>query len=133
MSRRSKRESFKYRNYYVESLAHEGRGIARDQGKTVFVQNGLPGETVLAKVTKSKTLFDEADAIEIENPSPHRRKPRCPHYGVCGGCSLQHMSPEHQRNHKERVLLELLKHRAGVEPEKIMKPSSINLLWNTMY
>ena len=122
MSRRSKRETLKPRNYYIEGLSHEGRGIARDEGKTVFVHNGLPGEMVLAKVTRRKSHFDEADAIEIKNPNPQRQKPRCHHFGVCGGCSVQHMLPEYQRRHKEKVLLDLLSHRAGVEPEKKMEP-----------
>ena len=124
MSRRSKREPLQHRNYYIEGLSHEGRGIARDEGKTVFVHNGLPGETVAAKVTRRKAHFDEADAIEIENPNPQRQIPKCHHFGVCGGCSLQHMLPEYQRSHKESVLLDLLKHRAGIKPEKKIKPIS---------
>ncbi len=100
----------------IDNLSHEGRGVARHNGKTVFVRGALPGEQVVAQTLKRRGSFDEAVALEILTASPQRIVPRCVHADVCGGCSLQHLSTEDQVAHKESVLFELLRHQAGVEP-----------------
>lgn len=100
----------------IDNLSHEGRGVGRHNGKTVFVRGALPGEQVVAQTLKRRGSFDEAVALEILTASPQRIVPRCPHAEVCGGCSLQHLSTEDQIAHKESVLFELLRHQAGVEP-----------------
>ena len=100
----------------IDNLSHEGRGIGRLNGKTVFVSGALPQETVLARTTKRRGSFDEAIALEIEVASADRIAPKCSHAGVCGGCSLQHFPSEKQIEHKQSVLFELLTHHAGVTP-----------------
>ncbi len=100
----------------IDNLSHEGRGVGRHNGKTVFVRGALPGEHVVAQTLKRRGSFDEAVALEILTASPQRIVPRCAHAEVCGGCSLQHLSTEDQIAHKESVLFELLRHQAGVEP-----------------
>lgn len=92
----------------IENLSHEGRGVARHQGKVIFVDQALPGETVKAKLTYRKAGFDQAVAISVEAPSPDRVDPPCVYAGTCGGCSLQHMESKAQIAFKQDVLNELL-------------------------
>ncbi|RME36061.1 MAG: 23S rRNA (uracil(1939)-C(5))-methyltransferase RlmD [Gammaproteobacteria bacterium] len=107
----------------VESISHEGRGVARDaHGKTVFVAGALPGETVIARCYRFHRRFDEARVEQVLEPAPERVAPRCPHAGVCGGCSLQHLDPAAQMAHKQSVLLEQLEHLGGVRPEAVLEP-----------
>lgn len=96
-------------------LAHDGRGVARNaQGKTLFVDRALPGERVEVAVHKSRQRFDEAHVRDVISASPDRVEPVCPHFGVCGGCDLQHQALEAQRHHKQQVLVEHLA-RQGVK------------------
>ena len=108
----------------IESLSHEGRGIARINGKTVFIDGGLPGEQVRFRYTRRRGQFDEGHAVEIVEASGMRVEPRCGYYGTCGGCSLMHMAPEQQITHKQAVLLEQLQHIGGLEPERLLPPLS---------
>lgn len=110
----------------IEALSHDGRGITSIEGKTTFVSGALIGETVTCKFTKRHSRFNEADAIEITNPSPDRTTPICVHFGVCGGCSMQHMSVEAQIKFKQNALLEQLKHFGKVVPENTLPPLSAN-------
>jgi 23S rRNA (uracil1939-C5)-methyltransferase len=87
-------------SFAVDGLTHEGKGVARAAGKVTFISGALPNETVKAQVVKSNRRFDEAKLIEIEQPSPHRVEPACPHYAECGGCSFQHLAVEQQRTAK---------------------------------
>lgn len=102
----------------IDNLSHEGRGVGRHEGKTVFVRGALPGEQVVARTLRQRGSFDEAVAQEILTASPLRITPRCAHAEVCGGCSLQHLDADDQVRHKESVLFELLRHQAGVEPAR---------------
>lgn len=106
----------------VESLSHEGRGVARADGKTVFIDNALPGEVVSARIVRRHGRYDEAIAERIDRPSPERASPGCEHFGVCGGCSLQHIAPAAQLAHKQRMLLEQLQHVGRVAPAEILSP-----------
>ncbi len=112
----------------ITGLSHEGRGIAHINGKTTFVQNALPGENVLIQRTKKYRQYDEAKAIEIIQASPDRVTPKCTHYGICGGCSLQHLTTDAQLRHKENTLLEQLMHTAGIQP-KILLPPLKSVSW----
>lgn len=117
----------------VTNLAHDGRGVASygDQpdhhldkhGKKVFVSFALPNETVSVKITGSRKSMEEGDAVEVlANPNPERTTPPCPHFGVCGGCSLQHWQPDGQIQFKQSVLAELLEHQAHIQPENWLPP-----------
>jgi len=108
----------------IESLSHDGRGVAHIGGKTVFVDNALPGEEVHLRYARRRGRYDEAVATEILESSSQRVTPQCPHFGICGGCSLQHLAPAAQLAHKQQVLLEQLAHIGRVEPEKILPPIS---------
>lgn len=106
----------------VDSMGHDGRGIAHREGKIVFVDGGLPGETVTAEITLSHRRYDEAQVLEVIDASADRVMPPCPHYGVCGGCSLQHMAPTAQITYKQSVLAEQLTHFGNVSPERWLPP-----------
>ena len=108
----------------IESLSHEGRGIARINGKTVFIDGALPGEEVRFLYTRRRGQFDEGRMVEVLKPSASRVEPRCRYYGMCGGCSLMHLDSEEQILHKQSVLLEQLAHLGKVEPERILPPLS---------
>ncbi|MCK0743737.1 23S rRNA (uracil(1939)-C(5))-methyltransferase RlmD [Chromohalobacter nigrandesensis] len=102
----------------IERLAHDGRGVARDpQGKTVFVDQALPGERVRIAVHRQRKRFDEAHVVECLEPSPQRVTPPCAYYGRCGGCDLQHLALEDQRTHKQRTLEELFARQGLGLPE----------------
>jgi len=71
----------------VVDLAHDGRGVARDAGKAVFIDGALPGERVRFRVIKRRRQFDEAGLVDVLVASPDRVVPVCAHFGICGGCS----------------------------------------------
>ncbi|MFN3630301.1 MAG: 23S rRNA (uracil(1939)-C(5))-methyltransferase RlmD [Casimicrobiaceae bacterium] len=108
----------------IESIDHEGQGIARLAGKTVFVEGALPGEVVQARLTRRKPSYDQATVQQIVRASSQRTTPRCPHFGVCGGCSMQHLEPAAQVAAKQRVLEDNLARIGNLRPEIIYPPIS---------
>ncbi len=88
----------------IESLAEDGRGVARVKGKTVFVTGALAGEQVEARYQQVHKQFDEAVAVTILQASPDRVEPQCSYYARCGGCNLQHLSDNAQRDYKQSSL-----------------------------
>ena len=106
----------------IVDLAHDGRGVARIDGKAVFVEGALPGERVRLRVTKRRRALDEAGLVDVQTASPDRVAPRCAHFGICGGCSLQHLSATAQVEAKERQLLENLQRIGRVCPERVLAP-----------
>ena len=109
-------------SFEIDNLSHEGRGVARHEGKTVFVHGALAGEMVTARVLRKHGRFDEAETIAVLRAAAARVTPRCPHYGVCGGCSFQHAAEGLQLQHKQGVLLELLRHQGGLAPQRVADP-----------
>jgi 23S rRNA (uracil1939-C5)-methyltransferase len=112
----------------IESLSHEGRGIARLDGKTVFVDGALAGETVSFKYTRVHSKFDEANTVEVDKASVDRVEAKCQHFGVCGGCSLMHMAPEAQLKHKQATLAEHFSHFGNLTPSSWL-PALTGPLW----
>ncbi len=106
----------------IESIDHEGQGIARNEGKTVFVDGALAGEIVEARIIRSKPSFEKAVVERVVKASPFRVTPACPHFGVCGGCSMQHLDPRAQLAAKQRVLEDNLRHLGKVRPELVFPP-----------
>lgn len=107
---------------HIEQLSHDGRGIARHRGKTVFVSNALPDETVRVRISESKSRFDQAETLEVLSASDKRVEPPCPHYRRCGGCELQHLDADEQIQQKQQLALEQLKRSAGIAPKTIKPP-----------
>jgi 23S rRNA (uracil1939-C5)-methyltransferase len=106
----------------ISALDHDGRGVARIDGKTVFVEGALPGEQVRLRRTHRRRRHDEAVMVELVRASPDRVTPRCQHFGNCGGCSLQHLSHDAQLVAKGRQVAEELERIGGVRPETWLPP-----------
>ena len=106
----------------IASLDHEGRGVARIDGKTVFVEGALPGELVRLRRFRRRRRHDEAVMVEVLRASPDRVVPRCAHFGECGGCSLQHLSHAAQLEAKGRQVAEELGRIGGVQPDTWLPP-----------
>jgi 23S rRNA (uracil1939-C5)-methyltransferase len=106
----------------IVDLSHDGRGIARARGKAVFIDGALPGERVRFRVLRRRRQLDEAGLVEVLVPSPDRVVPRCAHFGVCGGCALQHLRPAAQLAAKERQLLDTLQRIGRVQPRRVIAP-----------
>lgn len=106
----------------IESLDHEARGVGHLDGKVVFVEGALPGEHVTAQLIKKKPKYNTARAIDIHTSSWLRVQPKCPHFGVCGGCAMQHLAADAQVAVKQRVLEDAFKHLADLRPEQMLAP-----------
>ncbi len=108
----------------IESLSHDGRGIAIINGKTTFVTSALPAEKVICKITQKHRRYNEALVTEVLAAAPERTIPDCTHFGVCGGCSMQHVEIHAQIQYKQQALLDQLKHFGKVTPEAVLPPIS---------
>lgn len=106
----------------IESLSHDGRGVAHIDGKVAFVDGALPGEQVLMRYVRSKAQYADGAVEQVLIAAEERREPGCSAYGVCGGCSLRHMKAEDQRTLKQQVLAEQFEHFGKVEPEQWLFP-----------
>jgi 23S rRNA (uracil1939-C5)-methyltransferase len=105
----------------IESLDREGRGVARRDGKTVFVEGALAGETVEYEAVRSKASFEVARVTAVLEPSAERVVPRCAFFGICGGCAMQHVEVRAQVAAKQRVLEDALWHIGRVRPETVLR------------
>ena len=106
----------------VIDLSHDGRGVARVDGKTVFIDDALPGERVEWALVKRGRNFNEGRLERVLLASADRVEPRCAHFGVCGGCALQHLSPQKQIEFKQQQLSEALTRIGRVAPERALPP-----------
>jgi tRNA/tmRNA/rRNA uracil-C5-methylase (TrmA/RlmC/RlmD family) len=105
----------------IEDIAFGGKGVAREQGKAVFVPYTIEGELVSAEIVREKKQFAEAELIEVKERSPHRAAPECPYFAHCGGCAYQHINYEHQLAIKWRQVREALQ-RIGKLKDVPMRP-----------
>ncbi len=106
----------------IESLDQEGRGLARVDGKAIFVEGALPGERVYATPVRTKPTFEIARVTSVLKANASRVRPRCPHFGVCGGCTLQHAHPSLQVAAKQRALEDALARIGRVRAERMLPP-----------
>ena len=109
----------------IESLSHEGRGIAHLKEKVIFVSGALPGEKVIADRTFSRAKFEEADVKEVLKPADNRISPKCEVFGICGGCSFQHLSSEDQIEAKGNWLKDAFAGQAKIEPKHWLDPLQV--------
>lgn len=107
---------------FIDDLSHDGRGVATWGEKKVFVHGALPGERVMVRLTDRKRSYDEGETVEVLEASAHRIEPRCPHFGQCGGCSLQHLDGARQIEAKQNTLLQNLERIGKVTPEAVWDP-----------
>ncbi len=106
----------------ITGLSHDGRGVASWDGKKVFVHGALPGEQAQVQITQRLRRYDEGFALSISQAALDRVEPACVHYGMCGGCALQHLSGEGQRVAKQDHLLQNLERIGHVSPQVILPP-----------
>ncbi|HEX4511191.1 MAG TPA: 23S rRNA (uracil(1939)-C(5))-methyltransferase RlmD, partial [Burkholderiaceae bacterium] len=111
----------------IASLDLEAQGIARNaEGKVVFVEGALPGESARARVVRRKKQWEKAELVELRRESAQRVQPRCPHFGLapgaCGGCKMQHLDLAAQVAMKQRVLEDTLRHVGQVRPAQVLRP-----------
>lgn len=107
----------------VESLSHDGRGVAHVDGKTVFIEGALPQEEVVYGILGRKPRYDSAVLLKIEKGSAERvAEPPCPGFGTCGGCSLQHLDEGAQLRAKEEIVRDILRKIGGVAPDEWLEP-----------
>jgi 23S rRNA (uracil1939-C5)-methyltransferase len=122
MSRRGRRKPLpEPLEVTIDSMSHEGRGIAHVDGKTVFVFGGLEGERLRIQIQQRKRNFDQATTLEVIEPAAARITPRCEAFQVCGGCSLQHLGNDDQVALKQQALLDMMTH-AGLKAAEILPP-----------
>jgi len=120
MSRRRRRKiPTEHVTAEITDLSHDGRGVAHIDDKAVFIHGALPGEKVIFRYTECHRRYDMGVVEEVLEASVDRVEPRCPHYGVCGGCALQHLAPEKQLEFKQQTLLENLRRIGKVEPPEV--------------
>lgn len=112
----------------IDSLDHEGKGVARVSGKAVFVEGALPGERIEFASYRSKPTYELATVGRVLAASAFRVPPRCRYFGVCGGCSMQHLDPAAQAAAKQRVLEDALWHIARLRPG-IVLPAIHGIPW----
>lgn len=106
----------------IIDLAEDGRGVARVNGKVTFIADALPGERVRFRYVRASRDVDEGQMLEVEQASPHRVVPRCEHFGVCGGCVLQHLAPEAQIRFKQKQLIDALARVGKVTADAVAEP-----------
>lgn len=127
MARRRKRKQIDQtpKDIRIDSLAHDGRGVGRDeQGKVVFVDYALPQEHVRYKPLMHRKSYLFGSTIEVLEASEHRVLPKCEVFGECGGCVLQHLDAPIQIQYKQQQLIENFKKIGGVQPDKLLPPLS---------
>lgn len=106
----------------IESLDQEGRGVAHTNGKTIFIEGALPGETVEYTSFRKKPSYEFANLAQVIRESSQRVSPKCPHFAMCGGCSMQHLEERAQVAMKQRILEDNLAHIGKVKAEEIIAP-----------
>ncbi len=113
----------------VVDLSHEAQGIARLDGRAVFIDGALPGETVEVQLLQRRKGVQEAKLLQVIKPSPDRVEPKCQHYAMCGGCAEQHLSSGKQLELKQRQLLENMARIGKVEVPHVLPPLQADV-WN---
>jgi 23S rRNA (uracil1939-C5)-methyltransferase len=112
----------------IDSLDHEARGVAHADGKVAFIEGALTGEQVRARIYKRRPSYDQGEMVALVRAGPTRVTPACPHFGVCGGCNMQHADPAAQVAYKQRILEDNLA-RIGRVRAEVMLPTIQGPAW----
>jgi 23S rRNA (uracil1939-C5)-methyltransferase len=112
-------------------MAHGGSALGRDEnGRVIFVPLGIPGETVRVEIRQDKNRYAQGLLLEVLTPAAARVEPRCPHFGICGNCHLQHIRYETQLELKHQVVVDQLNRLGGLSPEIIRPVRGQPEIWN---
>ena len=93
----------------IVDVSHDGLGVAKVDGYTLFVDEALPGEKILAEITEMGKNYGFAKNAGVVHKSPYRVKPICSHFGTCGGCELMHLDYKQQLQYKKKMVIETIK------------------------
>lgn len=113
----------------IDSLSHDGRGVTHIGDRATFIHGTLPGERVLFRYSAKRRKHDEGILLEIISASPERVEPKCPHFGICGGCSLQHQASADQIAAKAQALLDALQDIGNIAPAEVLPPLANDSPW----
>lgn len=102
-------------NIAIDTMAAEGKCVARIDGQVIFLKGGAPGDVVSAQITKIRSKFLEGTVKVVTNPSPNRADPFCQHFGLCGGCSWQHIQYTKQLEYKQQQVVDNLERIGGLD------------------
>ncbi len=122
MSRRSRRPERLVETARIRDITLDGRGIAATEGKRVFIDGAIAGETVRFQRERKRKNYDEARLLQVVEASPDRVEPPCVNFMLCGGCTLQHLGPEAQLRLKQDAILQALDRIGKVSPELVLEP-----------
>ncbi len=111
------------------SLSHDGRGVARIDGKATFIHGALPDERIMFRYTRKRKNHDEGETVEVLQASGERVVPGCASFGLCGGCSLQHLRADAQVRYKQQTLLDAFSHLGKIMPEQVLPPLTSKTSW----
>lgn len=114
----------------IEKLVHGGSGMAAHEGRKVFVPFSAPGDVVEVEIVAEHPGYLEAELLAIVEPAPCRTAPRCPVFGVCGGCQWQHISYEAQLEWKGRILAETLARVGKIDDPPVLRALPSPMQWN---
>lgn len=107
----------------IDSIDIDGKGVSKVDGKVVFIAGSLPQEQVSIQIYKQKANFDVAHLLEVITPSPYRVTAKCPYFGICGGCSMQHLEWQQQVIEKQKVLIDNLAHIGRINNDfEVLEP-----------
>ena len=113
----------------IRELLENGRGTAIHEDKTLQVHGALPGESVMARYLFGRRMRGQAETLEVLEPNTDRIKPRCPNFGNCSACSLQHLESSAQLEFKQQFMLDHLREQGDVSPKEVLPPLSAGQ-WN---
>jgi 23S rRNA (uracil1939-C5)-methyltransferase len=113
----------------INDIGQDGRGLACVDGKAALLYGGLPGEFVKFRYLGRRRGHDEGQVVSVIRASDDRAEPVCPHFGVCGGCSMQHLQPSAQVRFKQEMLMNQLQQLGQVRPESILPPITNHSPW----
>ena len=106
----------------IEKLATGGSGLARHEGQAIFIPGTAPGDRILARPVQCRRGYLEAELVELLERSPARREAPCPHFDLCGGCDLQHMDDDGQREARRTILLDCFRRLGGLDVAGLLEP-----------
>lgn len=105
----------------VSKLAFGGKGVAKENGFVIFVDGGLPGQQVRARISRKRRDFAEARVVEVLRRSNDETTPRCKHFGECGGCRFQNLDYAAQLFHTRAQIVESLEHIGGFADPPVLE------------
>ena len=114
----------------IESLSHDGRGVSHIDGKATFIHGALPGEQVLFTYSHVSRKHDEGIVSRVMEASEDRAEPVCEHFGICGGCSLQHLRYDVQLKFKQNYVMECLQRIGGFKKIKVLQTRGMKFPYN---